>query len=114
MKLKGEGRTFSKDEAESVHMLVDLIARYAVESTVWWEEGLGDKVDQNGNPAPGQKKEGDDNKTRRLLRHSPLPIADGDRQRPSDNPAGAWLVKALQTRIAELGAMESGRNRSSQ
>jgi len=37
MKANGEGRSFDKDEAESVHLLMDVISRYAVESTVWWK-----------------------------------------------------------------------------
>jgi hypothetical protein len=54
----GEDRRFSSEEAERVHMLMDLISRYAVESTVWWEHGEGEKVDHNGKPLPGEPEKG--------------------------------------------------------
>jgi hypothetical protein len=60
MRFKGEGRHFSEDEAEGVHVLMDIISRYAVEATVWWETGHGEKLDDKGNPVPDPK--GEDNK----------------------------------------------------
>jgi hypothetical protein len=56
MKFKGESRGFSEGESESVRRLMDLVGRYAVESTIWWEQGLGERLDEHGNPIPGQKK----------------------------------------------------------
>jgi hypothetical protein len=41
MTLNGEGRRFSRDEAKSVQVLMDLVSKYAVESTVWWDQGQG-------------------------------------------------------------------------
>jgi hypothetical protein len=41
MTLNGEGRRFSRDEAKNVQMLMDLISKYAVESTIWWDQGQG-------------------------------------------------------------------------
>ncbi len=41
MTLNGEGRRFSRDEAKNVHALMDLISKYAVESTIWWDQGQG-------------------------------------------------------------------------
>ena len=41
MTLNGEGRRFSRDEAKNVHVLMDLVSKYAVESTVWWDQGQG-------------------------------------------------------------------------
>ncbi|MDX2149780.1 MAG: hypothetical protein SFV54_03530 [Bryobacteraceae bacterium] len=44
MSVGGETRRFSKQEASSVTGLMQLIATYAVESTIWWEKGYGEKV----------------------------------------------------------------------
>jgi len=41
MMLNGEGRRFSRDEAKNVQMLMDLVSKYAVESTIWWDQGQG-------------------------------------------------------------------------
>jgi hypothetical protein len=41
MTLNNEGRRFSRDEAKNVQMLMDLISKYAVESTIWWDQGQG-------------------------------------------------------------------------
>ena len=60
MRFKGEGRHFSEDEAKGVHVLMDIISRYAMEATVWWETGQGEKIDGKGNPVPDPKRE--DNK----------------------------------------------------
>jgi hypothetical protein len=38
-----EKRAFDIEEAEGVHDLLDLISRYAAESSIWWENGEGDK-----------------------------------------------------------------------
>jgi hypothetical protein len=54
MTFDGEDRRFSSDEAASVHKLMDLLAKYAVESTIWWESGEGQKLDKNGKPEPAQ------------------------------------------------------------
>ena len=48
MKLNGEGRRFSKSEAVRVQQLMDIVTQYAAESTVWWEAGEGEPVDENG------------------------------------------------------------------
>lgn len=45
MKFEGERRGFDPQEARSVHSLLNLLSRYAVESTIWWEEGKGVKLD---------------------------------------------------------------------
>jgi len=47
MNTEGEDRRFSKQEAVSVHRLMDLVAKYAAESTVWWENGQGEPVDKS-------------------------------------------------------------------
>ena len=51
MDFDGEHRAFSPQEAKTIHSLMDYISRYAVESTVWWEDGQGQKVDgKSGSP----------------------------------------------------------------
>jgi hypothetical protein len=55
MTFNGETRRFSKEEAANVHVLMDVIAKYAVDSTIWWDEGQGEPLD--GSPAPSQKQE---------------------------------------------------------
>lgn len=42
MLFEGEARKFSPKEAENVSQLFALVARYALESTVWWEKGEGE------------------------------------------------------------------------
>jgi len=48
MKVSGETRRFSKEEAANVYVLMDLIAKYAVDSTVWWDDGQGEPVNGDG------------------------------------------------------------------
>ena len=56
MTVNGESRRFSEDEASNVRTLMDFISRYALESTVWWENGEGDPVDGRGTPSkPGKQ-----------------------------------------------------------
>lgn len=47
MTANGEGRRFSKSEAVSVHALMDLVAKYAAESTLWWDAGQGEPIDKD-------------------------------------------------------------------
>lgn len=47
MNANGEDRRFAKAEAVSVHKLMDLVSKYAAESTVWWEQGQGEPLDKN-------------------------------------------------------------------
>lgn len=78
MSYSGEDRKFSSDEATRVHRLMDLVAKYAVESTVWWDDGQGEKLDKNRKrdqtvkhttPAPERSRE----TTPRSRRPSPQP-----------------------------------------
>lgn len=48
MSFSGEMRRFSREEATNVHVLMDLIAKYAIDSTIWWDDGQGDPVKGNG------------------------------------------------------------------
>lgn len=45
MRVGAERRGFEEDEATKVHLLMDMISRYAAESTIWWENGSGSKID---------------------------------------------------------------------
>ncbi len=46
MTFNGETRSFSKQEAVNVLALLDIIAKYAIESTVWWDQGHGRRTDE--------------------------------------------------------------------
>ena len=48
MSFSGEMRRFSREEATNVHVLMDLIAKYAIDSTIWWDDGQGEPVKGNG------------------------------------------------------------------
>jgi hypothetical protein len=52
MKFHGEDRRFDPVEAKHVRALMDVLSVYAVESTVWWDQGKGDKTD---GPTPDKK-----------------------------------------------------------
>ena len=54
MTVNGEIRRFSEDEAVNVRKLMDFVSRYALESTVWWENGEGEPVDGNDTPTKPQ------------------------------------------------------------
>ncbi len=80
MSVQGEDRHFDPDEADQVSKVMDLICRYALESTLWWEHGGGEKAEpgtKTADPAPAKK--GDTDKSRQtfppgMLRGSlPLP-----------------------------------------
>jgi hypothetical protein len=50
MTVNGQSRKFSVQEAANVRTLMDFISKYALESTLWWENGEGDPADGNGAP----------------------------------------------------------------
>ncbi len=56
MSFSGETRRFSKQEAANVHVLMDLIAKYAVDSTIWWADGQGEPVNGDGKGTQEPKK----------------------------------------------------------
>jgi hypothetical protein len=56
MTYNGETRGFSKQEATNVHVLMDLVSKYAADSTIWWDQGQGDKLDENGNPVEKKRE----------------------------------------------------------
>jgi hypothetical protein len=48
MSVGGERRAFEAREAEQTHSLVDMISTYAIESTIWWDVGQGDRLGRAG------------------------------------------------------------------
>jgi hypothetical protein len=52
MTFNGETRRFSENEAIQVRAIMDVISKYAADSTVWWEEGEGEPVDGNSPARP--------------------------------------------------------------
>jgi hypothetical protein len=52
MRVGSEDRHFDPQEAAQVGKVMDLICRYALESTIWWENG-GGKTDHPAKPQPG-------------------------------------------------------------
>jgi hypothetical protein len=66
MTFNGETRGFSEDEAVQMHTLMNILSRYAIESTIWWEQGQGNKVEENGRPSPRNEKE--DSKSKPLAK----------------------------------------------
>ena len=62
MTFNGESRRFSEEEAGNVRVLLEFVSKYAVESTVWWENGEGEPVDGNGKPLKPGKPHPDTNR----------------------------------------------------
>jgi hypothetical protein len=60
MTVNGESRRFSSEEAANVRILMDFISKYALESTVWWENGEGDPMDKNAPERPSIPDKGKD------------------------------------------------------
>jgi len=68
MTVNGKSRRFSEDEAVNVRALMDFISKYALESTVWWENGEGEPLDGKGFPImPEEPKPKDRGKTSTIL-----------------------------------------------
>jgi hypothetical protein len=83
MSTSGEGRRFSKSEAASVHALMDLVAKYAAESTVWWDAGEGEPIPKDATP----KLDGD-----RHRHESPTIEPRRPRRRDSQSPKIIQIV----------------------
>ncbi len=49
MAFADEKRGFTKEEAASLHKLLDTLSLYCAESVVWWDQGEGDRLD--GSPS---------------------------------------------------------------
>ncbi len=78
MSYNGETRRFSKQEASNVHVLMDLISKYAADSTIWWDEGQGERMDgSQGQPPQDKKKEVRNNGVMHIALRQPAPAAGG-------------------------------------
>jgi hypothetical protein len=100
MSFSGETRRFSKEEAANVHVLMDLVSKYAVDSTVWWDDGQGEPV--NGN----EKDRRTPQKQRNRERDDNLPTLHVS-WRNTGQPSGTWSVtqmeiQRLEKRVAQL------------
>lgn len=104
MSFAGETRRFSKEEASNVHVLMDLIAKYAVDSTVWWEDGQGEPV--NGHQRKEQRSPAkptpppDDDESVAVLRVASRTAA------PVDLPALRLEIRRLERKLADLKQIE--------
>ncbi|HWR50914.1 MAG TPA: hypothetical protein VN428_07385 [Bryobacteraceae bacterium] len=102
MSFNGESRGFSKEEAANVHMLMDLVSKYAIDSTVWWDQGQGMKLDENGNPTEPEPR-----------RRTPVPDRDKNiatlrvsNARTLNAPELDAKVRDLERRLAELKRLQ--------
>jgi hypothetical protein len=75
MSAQGEDRRFSKDEAVSVHALMDLVSKYAAESTLWWDAGQGEPLKKDGKSL----EEGEPDHGRDEFREKPRKDAPGSK-----------------------------------
>ncbi len=62
MTYQGQTRRFSDEEAANVRVLMDLVSKYAADSTIWWDDGQGIPLDPNGKPMPGQNQNPNEDK----------------------------------------------------
>jgi hypothetical protein len=92
MTFNGETRGFSKQEAVNVLALLDIVAKYAIESTLWWDQGHGRRMDEKDKPAAGV--------TRVSL--------DGPSRQPADLGALLRRLELLERRLAEREGRGSG------
>jgi hypothetical protein len=103
MSFDGETRRFSREEASNVHVLMDLIAKYAVDSTVWWEDGQGEPVngrepkEQHNPPKPQAPRDDDNVAILKVAARTPA---------PSDLPALQLEIRRLEEKLAELKRIE--------
>jgi hypothetical protein len=103
MSFDGETRRFSRQEASNVHVLMDLIAKYAVDSTVWWEDGQGEPVngrEPKEQPAPSQPPVPGDDESVAVLRVAARTPT------PADLPALNLEIRRLERKLAELKRIE--------
>lgn len=79
----GEVRGFSKTEAAQVHRLViEILGRYAIDSTAWWQDGRGERLSDRARSAmPAQQQAGNKSSgTEKITGRSRL----GIRKHPSE------------------------------
>jgi hypothetical protein len=81
MEFQEEARGFDNDEAKRVRSLMDLISRYALESTVWWGRGGGTPEDHHGDSSPQDRD-----------RLNPKEAPDGGQDQPKPELKGTPIV----------------------
>lgn len=99
MTFSGETRRFSKAEAANVHVLMNVLAKYAVDSTLWWDEGQGEPV--NGQPRKDQPKEKDKGKAAVLHVSARTPAPGG-----ASPAALEQHIEELQKKLDELRRLQ--------
>ena len=50
-----ERRGFTKEEAASLHKLLDTLSLYCAESVVWWDQGQGTKLDRKSDKPKSER-----------------------------------------------------------
>ena len=107
MSFSGEMRRFSREEATNVHALMDLIAKYAIDSTVWWDDGQGEPVNGNGKekkePGKPQQNDQDDKGS------STLHVADrgGDGSAALSSYALHLKIRRMEKELADLKRLQA-------
>ena len=48
-----EKRPFGAEEASNLHLLLNVLSQYCVDSVVWWEQGPGGPTSPQQSPEPG-------------------------------------------------------------
>ncbi len=73
MAYSDEKRGFTEKEAESLSHLLDVLSLYCAESVVWWDQGMGDPIDQDTTPSskPQHKTKPDAPVTPKKVEHPP-------------------------------------------
>lgn len=95
MTYNGESRRFSREEAANVQMIMDLISKYAVDSTLWWQQGHGVRLDKDGNPVGGGDEDGGTETNSRVKRVSAPERPPSKEQMRSD-------MAALKSQLEQL------------
>jgi hypothetical protein len=111
MSFSGESRRFSKEEAANVHVLMDLIAKYAVDSTVWWDDGQGEPVNGDGKGTkepekPQRRKHDQDDDNVAILHVSTGGAVNSDRGTQSGSVTPAELGKEIRDLERKLAALK--------
>jgi hypothetical protein len=57
MSFADEKRGFTKEEASSLHRLLDTLSLYCAESVVWWDQGQGIKLDPKSQKPKSERVE---------------------------------------------------------
>jgi len=70
MAVSDEKRGFTKEEAASLHKLLDTLSLYCAESVVWWDRGEGIPLD--GKPIPKKNHTPPSGKGQRVEEHKPV------------------------------------------